>query len=66
MIVTRKSLMSGITRSIDLPITEDQIANYLAGAHVQNAFPNLPAADREFIMTGIIAEEWDEIFSEED
>ena len=29
------------------------------GALVQNAFPNLDADDREFIVSGITPEEWD-------
>lgn len=28
--------------------------------HVQNAFPNLTAAQREFLMSGITPEEWKE------
>lgn len=31
---------------------------------IQNAFPNLTAEEREFILTGITPEQWDEIFGE--
>ena len=34
-------------------------ATRLRGALVQEAFPNLSAAEREFILTGITAEEWE-------
>ncbi|WP_396189902.1 hypothetical protein [Flavobacterium sp.] len=30
---------------------------------MQDAFPHLSADDREFIMTGITAEEWNELFN---
>jgi hypothetical protein len=33
---------------------------------IQDAFPTLTADEREFILTGITSEEWDEIFPEED
>ena len=32
---------------------------------VQNAFPDLSADDREFILTGITPEEWDQIFGKD-
>lgn len=64
MKITRKSLLSGITRTRELPITAAQLAAWGGGVHAQNAFPNLSASDREFIMTGITAEEWDAEFKE--
>lgn len=33
--------------------------------HIQQAFPNLSAADREFILTGITDEEWNQMFPPE-
>ena len=64
MLITRKSVMSGITRTRDIDVTETQLANWEQGMLIQNAMPNLSADDREFIMTGITAEEWDEAFAE--
>ncbi len=63
MNITRKSQISGITRTLDLPVTEEQLANYHAGELLQNAFPNLSPADREFIKSGITDEEWQELFA---
>jgi hypothetical protein len=62
MIITRTSSVSGKTRSMDLPVTVEQLEHYAAGALLQNAFPNLSADEREFIKTGITAEEWEAIF----
>lgn len=36
------------------------------GKHIQDAFPFLTDNEREFILTGITAEEWDELFGEEE
>lgn len=66
MLVTRTSQMSGKTRTLDLPITEKQMHEYNNGELIQYAFPNLSADEREFIMTGITKEEWDELFPEDD
>jgi len=64
MEITRTSLLSGITRTRDLPITPQQWAAYTAGAHIQNAIPTLSEGDREFILTGSTEEEWDAEFKE--
>jgi len=34
--------------------------------HIQHAFPSLSPEEREFILTGVTAEEWDTMFKEED
>ena len=36
------------------------------GAYVQNAFPTLNAGQREFLMSGILPDEFAKIFPEED
>lgn len=66
MIVRRRSSLSGKMHEMDLPITQDQITNYVSGAFVQDAFPQLNAGEREFIVTGITPEEWAEVFGEDE
>ena len=66
MKVTMTSLLSGKTRTRDIPITQEQLASWKAGEAIQDAMPNLEPADREFLMTGITADEWDKTFPEED
>jgi hypothetical protein len=59
MRITKKSILTGKTRTIDLPITEAQLARYHAGeALIQDILPHLTPAEREFLMTGITDEEW--------
>lgn len=35
------------------------------GMNIQDAFPMLNAEQREFLMTGLTPEEWDDLFGEE-
>lgn len=55
-------MFTGVIRTIDLPITQDQIDRYNEGVLLQNAFPNLSAGEREFFKTGVTDEEWKETF----
>ena len=62
MKITRTSQATGITREMELDITDEQILKYEEGELIQKAFPNLTPAEREFIMTGITEDEWKDIF----
>jgi hypothetical protein len=42
------------------------LARYKAGEFAQDCFPYLNAAQREFLISGISGESWDEMFPEED
>lgn len=66
MLITRVSQQSGVQRTKDIPVTEDQITEWKSGTHIQRAMPNLSDDDREFIMTGIVPEEWNEMFPPEE
>jgi hypothetical protein len=63
VLLERQSLISGKKsfREIDMEETAFAKAHdaWANGALVQNAFPNLDADDREFIVSGITPEEWD-------
>ena len=63
MLVTRKSMISEQVNTMDLDITQQQINNYMGGALVQDAFPNLGKSEREFFITGITPAEWEETMS---
>jgi hypothetical protein len=62
MPVTRTSQISGITRTLVLDVTPRELHAYANGALLQDAFPHLSADEREFIKSGITAEEWDALF----
>ena len=60
--IVRKSPFSGKTNVLRVDVTAEEVAAYNAGALIQVAFPKLSADEREFIKTGITAEEWAETF----
>jgi hypothetical protein len=62
VIVKRKSPFSGQINTMDLPITMEQIQRWQGGELIQNAMPNLNADEREFLISGITAEEWKQTF----
>lgn len=66
MKITRTSNYSGVTRTLDLPVTQEQLDAWEAGALIQNVMPTLSPDDREFLKTGITAAEWDEMFPPEE
>ena len=66
MEITRRSQLSGITRTMSLPVSQAQLDSWKAGALAQNVFTNLTPDEREFVMTGITAQEWEEAFGGEE
>lgn len=65
MLIERRSLVSGVIRTLDLPVTEDQIEAWEQGMKIQDAMPNLTDSQREFILTGVVDTEWDMLYKEE-
>ena len=63
MTITKTSPFSGKTNTLNSDVTEEQIAAWQGGELIQRAMPNLTPDEREFLMTGITAEEWAETFS---
>ena len=66
MKITRTSMFTGVEHTLDLPITEQQIAAWISGTLIQKAMPQLSADEREFVMTGVTCEEWDKQFGQHD
>ena len=67
MKVTRKSDISGRVHTMDLPITRYRLDAWLHnGLLIQEAFPELTADEREFLLSGITPEEWTEVFPPEE
>lgn len=64
--ITRTSLLSGVTRTRHLDITREQELRIQAGELVQDVAPHLSADDREFLISGITADEWEQMLGEEE
>lgn len=58
MIITKTSTMTGLTNTMELDITQQQIEQWEGGMLIQNAMPNLTLDEREFIISGITSSEW--------
>ena len=65
MLITKTSILSGITRTKEINVIQSQSAKWVAGMLIQDAMPNVSVDEREFIMTGSTPEEWDLYFNEE-
>jgi hypothetical protein len=51
---------------MSLPVSQAQLDSWRAGDLAQNVFTNLTPDEREFVMTGITPEEWEEAFGGEE
>ena len=66
MLIIRISALTGEVNGMELDITPEQLDKYENfGVLLQDAFPNLTPAQREFIKTGITPEEWYDTFGED-
>lgn len=64
---TRKSLATGITHTVDLPITQEAWDKFLkSNVMIQHAFPYLSPEQREFLISGTTPEEWGNLFGDEE
>lgn len=61
MLITRTSIFSGVTRTLDMPVTDEQMHLWEHGVPIQNAMPHLTDSEREFIMSGMVDEEWEQM-----
>ncbi len=64
MMITRESIFTQHTHTLNIDVTQDQLNDWQSGTLIQTAMPDLSAADREFLMTGITPEEWAETFGD--
>jgi hypothetical protein len=66
MQITRISMFTNKVHTMDINVTQEQIALWENGTLIPDAMPNLSADEREFIKTGVTPSEWSEFFGEED
>ncbi len=60
MRVAKFSLISGKLSEMELDITQEQYDAWRKGLLIQDAMPNLTAAEREFLVSGMTPDEWAE------
>jgi hypothetical protein len=68
VLVTLTSQLTGVMHTRDLNVDAIELYAYMTGEDlrpVQVVFPHLSVEDREFLITGITAEEWNALLGEE-
>jgi hypothetical protein len=64
----KQSSISKEYHSMDLDITEDQLDRiknrFNTKELIQNIVPDLTPSEREFLMTGITEQEWNQLYGE--
>ena len=66
--VTRQSVITKKINTMELPITQEHLDIYetVGDMLIQDAFPNLNVEQREFLLSGITPQEWNNTFGEEE
>ena len=63
MKVQRKSILSGKLNEMELNVTSQQMERFYSGRELtQNIFPNLNSEEREFLISGMLPNEWNKNF----
>jgi len=65
MMFTKMSPVSKKANSLTLDVDPRDIARWQNGELIQVALPYLSASEREFLMTGILDDEWNKLFPKE-
>jgi hypothetical protein len=69
MNVTRRSPFSGKLHTMDIPNLTPELLKKIEDPNrglIQNVAPNLTPDEREFLMTGITPQEWEDTFGGKD
>lgn len=59
MIVRRPNMFTGKVRELELNVTQEQIDRWQSGELIQNAMPHLSVDEREFLISGLLPDEWE-------
>lgn len=65
MKVTRVNPLTNTMNSMELAITDEQLASWQEGTLIQDAMPHLTADEREFLISGLMPGDWEKVFGEE-
>lgn len=62
--ITGPCIQCGKTQTVTVPA--ESVLEFRRGGFAQDCFPGLPAAEREFLISGFCGECWDELFPTEE
>ena len=66
MLIERQSPYNQVINRLEIDITEEQLQEWKDGALIQDVMPDITEDEREFILTGMTAEDWLAIFGPEE
>ena len=61
MQITKTSPVTGKVNTREIDVTPVQLNEWLDGALIQNVMPHLTSEEREFLISGSMPDEWDEV-----
>lgn len=66
MKITKIHPKTGEENTLDLDITKDQMRRWFQGEHIQVVMPELTADEREFMISGLLPGQYDEMFKHDE
>lgn len=66
MRITKISPYTGKENTMDLDITTKQLERWTEGELIQDVMPHLSADEREFLITGLMPDDFKALFGEEE
>jgi len=64
MTISRQSPVTGNINTMKLNVTNEQVEAWLDGMLIQEAMPQLDAAEREFLISGCTPEDWEYLYGQ--
>jgi hypothetical protein len=65
MQITRRNPFTGEHHTWNIAVNEQQLSAWRSGQLIQDAMPHLTDDEREFILSGILPDQWDQLFGKE-
>lgn len=66
MLIKKKNPFTGKESEMEIPVTPEQLQAWEGGELIQRAMPNLNADQREFIRSGLLPQEFDDLHKDVD
>ena len=64
MIISMRHPFNGQFNTIDINITREQYNRFIEGKeNIQTIMPNITADEREFLISGLLPDEFDQLFN---
>lgn len=60
MLITKKSILTGESRTLDIPIEPENYREFLEGESLDLVAPYLCNSDKKFILTGLMEDDDDD------